>query len=371
MVFNMWPGYNSSKGNIESFPAGFELPTYPNWGNQTSVDDIFGFGKEHGRRHPVFAKLPMQYNTVFNNSGWFTDTVYVLAASPASTYMMCSLRVAQTPVCSTEYTNTMAMQSLVTNCNNATDDLAYSRTVPNATDGVWIPDWASVGTEWGESISLGVGLSDGNASNARLLTQLIPTSYSLSSTKPSIAEALAVLAGCTLMLSAEDAPYIHYWNHTPDISTLDYPEYQSFRAMVSTQEYESGSTQPWQNIFYLVLIIVFATNLMCFFYFLIRGGPVTDFTEPPNLFSLVINSPSSDVLEGSCGSGPQKEQFRATWHIKMNSEREHLYIENSGGLVERKKGRRPPDSGGYELADRGREKQYEKLARKRTSLLGD
>ena len=372
MVFKMWPNANDTSTNIESFPIGFNLPTYPGWGNKTSVDDVFGFGEDYGRRHPVFPKLPMPYNTVFNNSGWFTDTIYVLANSSTTAYMMCAIRVAQTPVCSTTYKNIMGEQSLVTQCNDPMDELAYSRTVPNATDGVWIPDWAAVGTEWGEAISLGVGVSNGNASNARLLTQLVPTNYSLNPAMPSIAEALAVLAGCTLILSAQDAPYLHYWNHTPDVSTLDKPEYQSFRARLQTQEYASGGTQPWQNIFYLVLLIVFATNVMCLVYFSIRGGPVTDFTEPPSLFSLAINSPSSDGLEGSCGSGPQNEQLRARWHIKMNRERDHLYIENSGGVVRRRKEKKgTPPLSEYEMGEMGGKRQYEELARKHTSLLGD
>ena len=55
-----------------------------------------------------------------------------------------------------------------------------------------------------------------NASNARLLTQLIlakPTDGTpqLDPTLPSMAEALAVMAGCTLISSSEDTPFVEFW----------------------------------------------------------------------------------------------------------------------------------------------------------------
>lgn len=53
-----------------------------------------------------------------------------------------------------------------------------------------------------------------NGSNSRALNQLVPkqpaegTSPSLDPMLPSIAEALAVMAGCTLLMSARDAPFV-------------------------------------------------------------------------------------------------------------------------------------------------------------------
>ena len=370
MVYTLWPGTNGTGANITNFPAGAagpHIPVFPSWLNRTSVDDVFGFGEKYDRRHPVFPKVPLPYNTVFNHSGPYTDTVYVLATSPDSAYMICSMRASQSPDCLTEYNNSMTGGSLVSHCDDPVNHLPYSRFVPEATNGVVDANWAAVGAEWGMALSLGDGITDGNAGNARLLTQLMPTTYSLNPSLPSIAEALAVLAGCSLILSTLDAPLIHYWNYSRDIPILAEPQYQGFNASLKMQDYASGGTQPWQNIFYLVLFIVFVSNVFCLTYFFIRGGLVTDFIEPQNLFSLALNSPSSDVLEGSCGSGPEKEQFRARWHIKKDTERDHLYIQNYGGLPMTK--RKRTRELGFEMDSSPVESQYERLSSRHTSLL--
>ena len=54
-------------------------------------------------------------------------------------------------------------------------------------------------------------------------------------------------------------------------------------------------------------------------YLLIRGGLVTDFMEPQNLFALAINSSESQSLGGSCGGGPEKKEFEARWYINMEN----------------------------------------------------
>ncbi len=367
MVYESWPDVNDVL-DMTDFPNGFDIPPYPSWLNQTSVDDVFGFGEKYGRRHPVFPKLPMPYNTVLNHSGSFTDSLYILAASRTSDYMICSLRAYQKPDCSTEYNNSMTGGSMVSRCEDPTNYFAYNVSVRDATDGVRAPCWSAIGTQWAQSLSLGTGISNGNASNSRLLTQLMPTTYSLNASLPSIAEALAVLSGCTLLLGTLDAPFIHYWNYT-EPPTPENPQYQQFRAALSTRDYASGSAKPWQNIFYPVLIFVFATNLFCLLCFVKDGGLVTDFMELQNLFSLSLNSPSSDVLEGSCGGGPEGDQFRARWHIKRNAERDHLYIENQGGLPTPRLKRTPPPE--YEMDSSPGVSQYERLASKHRSLLGD
>jgi hypothetical protein len=72
---------------------------------------------------------------------------------------------------------------------------------------------------------------DANASTSRLLTQLIlkpsdpsPESFKvdLSPALPSIGEALAVLSGCTLLLSMLDTPFVMFWVRVsfPSISHL-------------------------------------------------------------------------------------------------------------------------------------------------------
>lgn len=118
------------------------------------------------------------------------------------------------------------------------------------------------------------------------------------------------------------------WNYTGAI--LDDPQYQAFNATLRAEEYMSGGQHSWQKIFYVVLVAVFVTNVFCLLYFAIGGSHITDFIEPQNLFSLSLNSPPSAVLDGRCGGGPEKEQYKASWRIMHDKERDHLYIESSG-----------------------------------------
>jgi hypothetical protein len=60
-------------------------------------------------------------------------------------------------------------------------------------------------------------------------------------------------------------------------------------------------------------------------YFIVQPGLVTDFSQPPQLFALAVNSPPSRALAGSCGAGPEGEQYEVGWVI--SHEEGHLYIE--------------------------------------------
>lgn len=139
-----------------------------------------------------------------------------------------------------------------------------------------------------------------------------------------MAEALAVLAGCTLIQSIADSPFVAQdWNYT--LPTLEPGQYQYFNASVRTQKYISGGNQDYQKAFYLVLFVVFLMNLIMLTYFLVHKDWYTDFSEPMNLFSLAVNSPPSDKLAGSCGCGPSGEQYRVSW--KLNNNEGHFYYE--------------------------------------------
>lgn len=83
-------------------------------------------------------------------------------------------------------------------------------------------------------------------------------------------------------------------------------------------------------MFYVVLAVVFVTNLVCLMYFGICGSHVTDFMEPQNLFPLSLNSPPSASLDGSCGGSLEKEQWNARWRIMRDKERDHWYFESRG-----------------------------------------
>lgn len=75
----------------------------------------------------------------------------------------------------------------------------------------------------------------------------------------------------------------------------------------------------------LILFLVFLMNIFVLVYFIFHRGLVTDFSEPPNLFALAVNSPPSQALAGSCGGGPEGKQYMVNWFV--NHEGEHLYME--------------------------------------------
>ena len=243
------------------------------------------------------------------------------------------MKVSQTPFCSTQYNASASGGTLEAVCdphdlNSTTDELQYIKSLPVATSGNFSVnlDWPNIASEWGQSLSLNVGQFDGNGSNSRLLTQLIlpQTAIKLNPALPSIAEALAVMAGCTLILASTDAPFVEFWNYT--LPTMTPGQYQLFNASIRAQQYTSGYTQGYQKAFYIVLVTVFAMNVMVLAYFAVHRDWYTDFSEPSNLFSLAVNSPPSKELAGSCGGGPRGEQFNVNW--KLNQDGEHVYMES-------------------------------------------
>lgn len=75
----------------------------------------------------------------------------------------------------------------------------------------------------------------------------------------------------------------------------------------------------------IILLLVFLMNIFVLIYFLFHRGLVTDFSEPPNLFALAVNSPPSHLFAGSCGGGPEGKQYVVNWFV--NTEGDHLYME--------------------------------------------
>lgn len=97
-----------------------------------------------------------------------------------------------------------------------------------------------------------------------------------------MAEALAVLAGNTLVQSSQDAPFVIGWNYTNP--TTD-GVYQTFKASVRVQQYASGGNQDYRKAFHLVLVVVFLMNLFILGYFLFHRDWYTDFSDPIHLVS--------------------------------------------------------------------------------------
>ncbi len=371
IVMQQWPAYKDKTVNVTTYVGtGAGIPDNSSWFNATAVDGIFGFGEKYGRRPPIFPLLPDAFNTIMNYSSFplDTDSLYVLAksnSSGASPYALCSLRASLTPECSTIYHSTMSGGQMYTHCEDSHNRLAYGRSQPSATSGVYNKGWRDVAAQWGIALSLNAGVTDGQASNARLISQFIPSGFSLDPKLPSIAEALAVLAGCTLLMGTFDTPFVHYWNYS-DPNTLLTPKREPFNATLMAQDYSSGGIQRWQDIFYVILASVFFINLFCLGYFITHTGLVTDFMEPQNLFALSLNSPPSQVLEGTCGGGPRKEHYRSTWHIWMNRS-EHFYIESTDDPLTRRRGHKHEPSQDIDLKSPVSQ-MYNRLSKKRSSV---
>jgi hypothetical protein len=100
--------------------------------------------------------------------------------------------------------------------------------------------------------------------------------------------------------------------------------HQAFNASIRAQQFASGGTSNYQRMFSIVLLAVFLCNVLVVVYFVVFGEFVTDFSEPLNLFALAINSPPSQYMRGSCGAGPDGDQFTLKWGVEM--EHEHLFI---------------------------------------------
>ena len=323
LVYEEWP--NSEKpfnaSNWPSQTANFSV----GWINHTNVDELFGFSPD--RPPPVFPTIPLPYNIVLNETGNYPDALYILAAAPVKDqdqgppsemyYTMCSLSSTLESSCSTIFHYTSSGGNMTTDCDENNGMAYHSTKMPNREK-----EWVSVAGQWALAIGLKDGISNGDASNARLLTQLIPKTYDLNSTLPSIAEALVVLAGCTLLVSAVDAPLDDEGIGSLPKNISKDPILREFQAQLRVSNYASGATMPWQNIFFLVLFPVFIFNVFCLAYtiYLARAREmVPDYIEPQSLFTLALKSPPSQEISEIFDRELGREQVTKKWHIRKDS----------------------------------------------------
>ncbi|KAL4788786.1 hypothetical protein BDV19DRAFT_398014 [Aspergillus venezuelensis] len=337
IVYAEWPNINTPFDPITwTTTVPDDVPNIENWHNRTVVDDIFEIGPDYpGRYSPIFGKLPSMHNSITNVTGpWNNSAIWLLGATNTTNntrpnYILCRLKAKLSPLCSTRYIVTASGSRLYTVCEED-HPLQYNNRVPEAPDGVWENDWKSIAAEWAFSLSLNAGITDGAAAGARLLMQFVPKLPSLDPEVPSISEALAVLAGNTLLMSSANTPFVHFWNYTEPGETpvLAEPARQNINATLRSMGYASGGTHRWQGVFYPVLVFAFVTSALClaFMVFEVRGKQITDFTEPHNLFALAMNSPSTTKLQGACGSGPEGRQLGERWYVAMEEDDEHYYI---------------------------------------------
>lgn len=333
IVYTEWPHHKPFNPVNWTAHVPDDVPDPKHWRNRTVVDDLFGFGPDYPDQYaPIFGKLPKPSNTVLNVTSAYTNgAIFFLGANPETFkpgYMLCRLKAKQTPKCSTRYKATASGSHLWTICEKD-HKLQYNVRVPDAADGIWANDWMYIASEWGFTVSLNAGITDGASANARLLMQFAPQTPELNPSLPSLSEALAVLVGNTLLMSSANAPFVPFWNYTdaPD-NILAQPAKQAFNATLQSNEYASGGTQRWQGVFYPILLFAFFTSALCLAFMLleVRGRQITDFTEPQNLFALAMNSPSTEKLQGACGAGPDGRQLGERWFVAMEEEDEHYYI---------------------------------------------
>ncbi|RVD89455.1 uncharacterized protein DFL_000462 [Arthrobotrys flagrans] len=292
---------------------------------------------------PRFDKAPIALNTVVT-SAVGDPSVYFLvrsanAAPRAGGYTMCGMKSFVTPNCSSEFQAFESSGNISANCD-LNNPLAFKEdlrrqgvaTLENPIEGR-DPVRDNVQNDFRDvaqgvliSLALGTGVSNSNASVARFLSQLAldtPTT-NLSSSRPSLAEALAVLLGNAMITSAVDSVFTTYFPYGPDVPR---PFTEYFNAQLATIEYTSGAGSGWKPIFYVVLIGVALMNVFCLIYFsCVRDGFVTDWTELQNLFCVVMDGGAiknggngngkgrADVDEetwkGTGGTGPMGSQYK-------------------------------------------------------------
>ena len=215
LVYSSWPGANTSA--LSEWPTMAATPQ-----NKTVLDDIFGWNDwdnvtSPGEPRPAFPKLPKPFNTLLNHSIYYgPDAIYMLGRAPpgqGEIYTLCSLRASLTLSCSTRFNASGYGGSMEAICEDKNDDMQYLKSIDKPSPGFTATsgDWKNVATEWGNSLSLNAGEFDGDASNARLLTQLILNKPVLNKALPSPAEALAVMAGSTLVISTLNAPFVPFY----------------------------------------------------------------------------------------------------------------------------------------------------------------
>jgi len=376
LVYTAWPNANNTDnvnepnqetGN-EEWTRDVPAPSENEWLNSTVVDDIFRWGPSYKRVPPVFQLYPIDNNIITNttvqpyNGTEPSDAIYLFGKSRMmDDYTLCELRSWPAIQCSTQFdvsgVTGMSMEAQCAqtedffpeNAEDHPDPDAYVRHMGDGEIGT-VSDWRIMVDLWQLAIDLNGGVSNNNASNARILTELALTEPQLDDALPSMAEAIAVLVSSTLLTASVDTPFKHYWEYDeatwPNMTDLILPApgaLASFHARVRTQEYASWHSSDWQGIFYLVLAFTFLLNLLCLGYFC-RVGLVKDFLEPTNLFALATSRSRQQEEAAAAAAAaqtralgtpqPDKEKKRKTslavpYRLAFKEDANHYYFEEA------------------------------------------
>jgi hypothetical protein len=167
----------------------------------------------------VFYKYPIPFNTVLNGTAttYGQDGMYLLGnggnamtTTANKQFFLCKMKAGLTPHCSTHYTAQAIGGQMQAHCFDPKEDMTYINGNASRITTVSL-DWFNTAQMAITALSLNNGVTDGAAANARLLSELMLQKMELNPALPSPAEALAVLASASILVSVEDSPFVEFW----------------------------------------------------------------------------------------------------------------------------------------------------------------
>ncbi|KAF2495899.1 hypothetical protein BU16DRAFT_360268 [Lophium mytilinum] len=357
LIFATWPRSAEEHESFQSDFGNFEFNPDTDWAqfaisNRTVLGDLFEWGIDNVP--PVFETWPRPNHAATNYTPFYSDrrTVYILGNLPGNddvnnlsrgNFTLCSFNAGLSARCSTRFNCSASASTLEALCDDPDDKLAYhvssNQNSPKEYETPWnytrmfvdVLDAMSLNS-YGDTIYLDSG---SNTSIASLFLQTAHTTSEMEKLM-SPAEALAIMAGHSLVMASVDTPFVKYWNYTQIYNGSISQAIQAngvsqwFNTSVTAQEYASGGVYPYQRLFNIVLIYVFITNVLMLVYFIRNPGRITDFSDPPNLFAVAMNSPPGERIAGSCGGGPEGDEYRVIWNV--NQHEGHVFLEAADQL---------------------------------------
>ncbi|CAN9264984.1 unnamed protein product [Alternaria alternata] len=342
IVYEAWPDSGTTELNVST--------VLPRIRNDTVIDELFGWTKKdvnYTDYPPLFARYPTPFGINLDDPyGTWDDTAmymlgrggYMDGVDSVDRFPLCKFELDTSSHCSTLYSVTLAGSKVEALCEERAGDMAYFKTDPEATTIQGVGDWRDIGIQWAKNFLLVAEPQADIVSQSKVLMMLLlqpedadPTNFTveLNNLLPSLAETLAIAASDTLFSSFQDAPFAVTRNYTP--RSIDGLQTQWFTAKIKSQEYASGGVDNASKGWLVVLISTFLLNLVVLVYFILQPGLVTDFSQPPQLFALAMNSPPTKKLAGSCGCGPEGKEYKICWSV--GSEGGHVYIEPKSPIV--------------------------------------
>ncbi|KAK5114780.1 hypothetical protein LTR85_010093 [Meristemomyces frigidus] len=336
-VYALWEG-SDAPVDIEMWPA--QLSYADPYLKGTAFDDIFKWGKKYGHDQwpPVFPILPIDYNTIMNDTAdmpYGRSTIYTLSKAgpvdgnedhPIDSYALCQIQVGFTSMCSMVYNVSYGGATLTAFCGESAGSEQYSKSSSDYdVSGFVSKNWPNAGSIWADATGLNDGVYDGNSSLSRMLTEMTLTTATLNPALPSLAEGLGAVFGYSALLSAQDSPLVGYWNYS--LPTLKTETFQYFNASIDAEEYASGGIYEYQKPFIIILAIVFVLNVVILVDQMYHRERFVDFSEPTALFWIAAGSPASYNDRGPRTVAPRGHQFRIRWRLKADDKAFTIYSE--------------------------------------------